>query len=59
VYKRQPFGRIIWLPFKPPGYKQAFDELPQEKINIMNRVDHVVGWTIVAGAVGYYLLRKK
>jgi hypothetical protein len=54
-----PFGRYVWLPFKPPGYKQAYEDLPVEKKAIMDRVDHLAGWTIVAGAVGYYLLRKK
>jgi hypothetical protein len=54
-----PFGRLIWLPFKPPGYKEAFNELPPEKIAVMNRVDHIAGWSIVVAAVGYYLLRKK
>ena len=54
-----PFGRYIWLPFKPPGYKQAYEDLPEEKKHIMDRVDHLFGWTIVAGAVGYYILRKK
>jgi hypothetical protein len=54
-----PFGRIIWLPFKPPGYKEEFDALPPEKIAIMNRVDHIAGWSILVGALGYYLLRKK
>ena len=54
-----PFGRMIWLPFKPPGYKQAFDDLPPEKIAIMDRVDHVTAWTILVVALGYYLLRKK
>jgi hypothetical protein len=54
-----PFGRYVWLPFKPPGYKQAYEDLPDEKKAIMDRVDHLAGWTIVAGAVGYYLLRKK
>ena len=54
-----PFGRYIWLPFKPAGYKQAFDELPPEKIAIMDRVDHIAGWTLVAAAATWYLLKKK
>ena len=50
-----PYGRYLWLPFKPPGYKRAFADLPPEKIAIMDRVDHVTTWTlaiaVIAGAV--------
>ena len=42
-----PFGRYIWLPFKPAGYKRLFNELPPEKIAIMDRVDHVTTWTLL------------
>lgn len=48
-----PFGRMIWLPFKPDEYKREFETLPQSHIDLMNRVDHVVGWTIVVLAVLY------
>ena len=48
-----PFGRYIWLPFKPAGYKKAFNELPPEKIETMNKVDHVAGWTILIGLLTY------
>jgi hypothetical protein len=54
-----PFGRYIWLPFKPDGYKQAFNDLPPEKIAIMDRVDHLTGWTLVAAAATWYLLKNK
>jgi hypothetical protein len=54
-----PFGRYIWLPFKPDGYKQAFNDLPPEKIAIMDRVDHLAGWTLVAAAATWYLLKNK
>lgn len=47
-----PFGRVLWLPFKPPGYKQKFDELPPEQIEVMNRVDHVTAWTLFVVAIG-------
>lgn len=58
-YTPIPFGRWLFLPFKPQGYKEEFKNLSTEQMNIVRSVDHVVGWTIVAGAVGYYLLRKK
>lgn len=53
-----PFGRYIWLPFKPPGYKEAFEALPAENIEAMNRLDHLVGWTLVAMAVTWYLVKR-
>jgi hypothetical protein len=43
-----PFGRYIWLPFKPPGYKEEFNKLDPDQIKDMDTMDHLVGWTIVA-----------
>ncbi len=54
-----PFGRYIWLPFKPKGYKDEFDKMPPEQIQAMSRLDHIVGWTIVAAIAAYFILRKK
>ena len=42
-----PFGRYIFLPFKPSGYKAQFKKLSNEQIQTMDRLDHIVGWTIV------------
>jgi len=53
-----PFGRYIWLPFKPPGYKEEFNKLPQEQIQAMNNLDHLVLWTALAAATAYFLVRK-
>ena len=53
-----PFGRYVWLPFKPPGYKEEFNELPQDKIEAMNKIDHIAGWTLVAGLIIWKLLSK-
>ena len=54
-----PFGREIWLPFKPPGYKEEFKKMPADQIAAMNKLDHVLFWTIIAGAIGWYILKKK
>ena len=53
-----PFGRYIWLPFKPPGYKEEFNQLPQDKIEAMNNIDHIVGWTLVAALITWRLISK-
>jgi len=53
-----PFGRYIWLPFKPPGYKAEFDKLPPEQIQAMNNLDHLVLWTILAAGTAYFLVKK-
>jgi hypothetical protein len=53
-----PFGRYIWLPFKPPGYKNEFNKLPPEQIKDMDTMDHLVGWTVVAAAVAWYITKK-
>jgi hypothetical protein len=53
-----PFGRYVWLPFKPRGYKEEFNQLPPEKIEAMNKLDHLVGWTLVAGLITWKLISK-
>ena len=53
-----PFGRYVWLPFKPPGYKEEFNQLPHDKIEAMNKIDHIAGWTLVAGLIIWKLLSK-
>jgi len=53
-----PFGRYIWLPFKPPGYKEEFNRLPPEQIQAMNKLDHLVLWTALAAGTAYFLVKK-
>jgi hypothetical protein len=54
-----PFGRRLWLPFKPAGYKAAFRKMAAAQVETMNRVDHLVGWTLlVAGAVAAVRLAR-
>lgn len=52
-----PYGRYIFLPFKPAGYKAEFDKLSPDQIAAMNRVDHVTTWTLAV--LTLFLLRKK
>jgi hypothetical protein len=57
-----PFGRWLFLPFKPQKYKDEFNKLPPEQIETMNRVDHLVGWTGVILLVfvgGYWWLNRR
>jgi hypothetical protein len=54
-----PFGRYIWLPFKPPGYKKEFENLDPATIQVMDQVDHLVGWTLVAALATWYLLKRR
>jgi hypothetical protein len=54
-----PFGRYIWLPFKPPGYQEEFRNMPPEQIAVMDRVDHLVGWSLVIFAAGWFIMNKK
>ena len=51
-----PYGRYIFLPFKPNGYKQAFDKLSPEQIKSMDQLDHVTTWVIASGIIGYIFL---
>lgn len=52
-----PFGRLLWLPFKPPGYRRAFDKMAAAQKATMDRVDHLVGWTLVVA--GLWVLARK
>ena len=58
-----PFGRYIFLPFKPSGYKAEFNKMPKEQIEMMDYVDHLTGWTIliliIAGGAFYYYKNRK
>lgn len=46
-----PFGRYIFLPFKPPGYQAEFERMDASQIEAMDRLDHVVGWSLLVGAL--------
>lgn len=48
-----PFGRYVFLPFKPPGYKDAFNKMPAEQIAAMDSVDHVTAWVVLVSAAFY------
>jgi hypothetical protein len=56
-----PFGRWIFLPFKPQGYKDEFNKLTPEQIGTMDKIDHLTGWTIlivVLCAGGYFWVKS-
>ena len=48
-----PFGRYMWLPFKPPAYQAEYNKMSESQIGLMSKVDHVVGWTIVILVLAY------
>lgn len=50
-----PFGRFLFLPFKPAYYKARYEQMAQSQKNAMARLDHVVGWTLVVGATVWFL----
>ena len=53
-----PFGRYFWLPFKPQGYKDEFNKMADEQIQVMNKVDHLVGWTALISLLVFYFRKK-
>ena len=42
-----PFGRYLFLPFKPQDYKDKFNKLPKSAITAMDTLDHITIWTIL------------
>ena len=53
-----PFGRYFWLPFKPQGYKDEFNKMADHQIQVMNKVDHLVGWSVLIGVLIVFLRKK-
>lgn len=57
-----PYGRYVFLPFKPPGYQAEFATMEPEKHRAMDRLDHVTSWTLlvcaITAAVVYYVRAK-
>lgn len=53
-----PFGRYMWLPFKPQGYKDEYEKLDPETKQVMKDVDHIAGWTIVTALLAWYFIKK-
>ena len=58
-----PFGRYLFLPFKPDGYKAEYSKLAQAQLDTMDRVDrataHVIGWTAVVAAIAFVAVSRK
>ena len=52
-----PFGRYVFLPFKPPGYKAEYAKMAQTKIDAMASLDHVAAWTLACLAAAWWLAR--
>ena len=50
-----PFGRFMWLPFKPPQDQAEFKKMSADQIGLMGRVDHLVGWTLLILAIAFVL----
>jgi hypothetical protein len=42
-----PFGRILFLPFKPESYQRKYTHMAQAQLDQMAKLDHVAAWTIV------------
>jgi hypothetical protein len=54
-----PFGRYMWLPFKPQDYQAEFTKLSDSQVRSMDRLDHLVGWSIVVSLTAWLVLRSK
>lgn len=46
-YTLFPFGRYVYLPFKPKEYQKTYDELSDsQKQRVINN-DHIYSWSIL------------
>ncbi len=46
-YTLFPFGKYIFLPFKPKEYQQTYYNLPKEDKDFIDYLDHIYTYTIV------------
>lgn len=46
-----PYGRYVFLPFKPPEYQAAFATMEPSQYEAMDRLDHVTSWTLLVCAI--------
>lgn len=55
-----PFGRTLFLPFKPPDYQAEFSTMPPQALRTMDSLDHITAWIlcVVVGVVVVYAGRK-
>lgn len=62
-YKMQPtlfpFGRYIFLPFKPYGYQEEFKEMDKKQIQRMDSLDHNLTWILFVSIIFYLVYLKK
>lgn len=49
-----PFGRFVYLPFKPPEYKKKFDELSPSKKQFMSGFDRFLIAVLFGVGVVYF-----
>lgn len=54
-----PFGRFIFLPFKPKEYQKTYDDLTIEQKQLIKNNDHIYGWTFVILIISYVLYKNK
>lgn len=47
-----PFGRLVYLPLKPPDYQAEYEAMTPDQKRRMDQVDHMAVF-IVLGGLGY------
>lgn len=52
-----PFGEYVYLPFKPPDYKDRYNEMPIEKRDKMKEYGRFIG-AILAGVIVLFIINK-
>jgi len=54
-----PYGRYLFLPFKPPGYNIEFNKMSKDQIQAMNSLDHITTWTLLVTLMYFYFKAHK
>ncbi len=58
-YAPFPFGRYIFMPFKPKDYQKTYDELTDEQKQFVVNADHLYGWTLLIVALAVLIYYSK
>lgn len=58
-YTLFPFGRYVFLPFKPKEYQKTYTDLSVEQKQLIDNNDHIYTWTILVIIIIIITLRIK
>lgn len=53
-----PFGEYLYLPYKPPDYKERYNKMPQERKDVMKRYGRFAAFVLLGLVLVYIVARR-